>query len=312
MTRATSPFSGSGPIVDDLGEIGLLQTIRSILGDVSPPSPQGIGDDCATFTPPPGEKLLLTTDPVVLGIHFTATDPAAKAGAKLLKRNLSDIASMGGKPGPALLAFAMGPDLQTDWLVAFVEGLATACREYGVPLVGGDITSASQGTFIANLTQTGTASRPVLRRGAKPASPIYVTGSLGGSLQGRHLDFIPRLQEGQFLATLGNLLSMTDLSDGLAKDLSGLLPPGTSASLDTSVIPLSADASSLDAAFCDGEDYELLFTLEPGTLLHDWPFPTQCTKIGEIIQSGEREPLLDSQTGNPLRFNKPGYAHFHS
>ena len=93
---------------------------------------------------------------------------------------------------------------------------------------------------------------------------------LGGALQGKHLDFVPRLEEGQFLATLESLRSMTDLSDGLAKDLPGLLPSGASASIDAELLPLHPAANSQEAAFCDGEDYELLFTLEPGTQLQDF------------------------------------------
>ena len=305
-----SPFSSNGQAVGKVGEARLIQKVRDILGTVSPPSPEGIGDDCAVLTPPETGKLLLTTDPVVYGKHFAPADPPGKVGAKLLKRNLSDIAAMGGQPGPALLALAMGEDLQMEWLAAFLAGLAGACQEYGVHLVGGDITSAAEGTFIATLTQTGTATRPVARQGADIGSPIYVTGSLGGSLQGKHLDFVPRLGEGQFLASLDNLRSMTDLSDGMAKDLPGLLPPGSSASMDVGILPLHPAAHSPEAAFCDGEDYELLFTLEPGTLLREWPFETPCTKIGQVVQGREGATLFDSISGAPLDFNKPGYEHF--
>ena len=96
-----------------ISEPQILELIRQRLGDASPSSPQGIGDDCAVYDPPLGESLLLTTDPVVHGVHFDNSHPPAAVGAKLLKRNLSDIAAMGGKQGPALLALAMGPDLRT-------------------------------------------------------------------------------------------------------------------------------------------------------------------------------------------------------
>lgn len=305
-----SPFSGHGKRVGEVGETKLIQKVHNLLGTVSPPSPEGIGDDCAVLSPPDSGQLLLTTDPVVYGKHFADDDPPGKVGAKLLKRNLSDIAAMGGQPGPALLALAMGEDLRMEWMAAFVAGLAGACQEYGVHLVGGDITSADEGSFIATLTQTGTASAAISREGADIGSPIYVTGTLGGSLQGKHLDFVPRLPEGQFLASLGNIQSMTDLSDGLAKDLPGLLPSGASASIDSGIVPLHPATNSLEAAFCDGEDYELLFTLEPGTKLKDWPFETPCTKIGEIIQGREGGRLFDSISGDAIEFKKPGYEHF--
>ena len=97
------------PICSQAGEPAILQLIRQHLQEVTNPAPEGIGDDCATWTPPAGETLLLTTDPVVHGIHFDNSHPPESAGAKLLIRYLSDIAAMGGRPGPALLALAIHP-----------------------------------------------------------------------------------------------------------------------------------------------------------------------------------------------------------
>jgi thiamine-monophosphate kinase len=307
-----SPFTqDTRSAVQEFGEIAIIENIRKTLGEISPPTPHGIGDDCAVWTPPPGEQILLTVDPVVYGQHFSEKDHPNDAGAKLLKRNLSDIAAMGGKPGPALLSLVMGPDVSHDWLMHFVHGLAQACQQWGVPLSGGDVAAGDPGTFVSTLTQTGSATLPITREGAQIHSPIYVTGALGGSLLGRHLHFHPRLEEGQWLAQQDSLCSMIDISDGLAKDLLQLLPQGSQANLEMENIPIHPEAETLQQAFCDGEDYELLFTLAPGVELQDWPFATPVQKIGHIRNSRGRGSLMDISTGKPIEFYHSGYEHFH-
>ena len=311
--RDTPPiFSTKSASVEPFGEIALIQQIQEMIGRNSPPPPEGIGDDCAVWSPPENEKVLLTVDPIIYGKHFSENDAPELVGGKLLKRNLSDIAAMGGVPGPALLSLAMGPDLCHDWLMRFIHGLAETCEKFRVPLVGGDVAAAESHTFVATLTQTGTAANPISRNGAQLHSPIYVTGTLGGSMHGKHLRFIPRLEEGKWLAAQGNVLSMTDVSDGLAKDLPGILPKGKQANLDLKAIPVDPFADSLESAFCDGEDYELLFTLEPGTELKSWPFAIPCHKIGHVRKARGQGKLIDINTGKPLEFSSSGYVHFHN
>ena len=305
-----SPFTDSRTAIREFGEIALIESIREVLGENSPASPEGIGDDCAVWTPPPGERVLLTTDPVIFGKHFSENDAPEHVGGKLLKRNLSDIAAMGGNPGPALLSLTMGPDVCRDWLMQFVYGLSMACEQFGVPLSGGDVAAGEPGTFVATLTQTGSSAHPITREGAQIHSPIYVTGALGGSLRGKHLHFLPRLAEGQWLAQQDNLCSMIDISDGLAKDLLQLIPHGAQANLELDNIPLDQNAETIEQAFCDGEDYELLFTLAPGAELQGWPFATPCQKIGHIRNTRGQGTLIDIASGKPLEFYHPGYEHF--
>lgn len=179
------------------GELQLIANIRRWLGRTSPQSPFGIGDDCAVV--PPSENLLLiTTDPVIYGFHFDNTVPPRAVGAKLLKRNLSDIAAMGGRPRTAVISLALSPDTSVAWLRGFYLGLAACAREYQVKIVGGDITQGPAGLLGAFLTLHGesTGQRVVTREGARRGDHIYVTGSLGGSLLGHHHRFSPRLAEG--------------------------------------------------------------------------------------------------------------------
>lgn len=243
------------------GEERLIHAIRRWLGPVSPRAPFGIGDDCAVLPASRGRQLI-TVDPVVFGRHFDASVPPRAVGAKLLKRNLSDLAAMGGRPTAAVLALTLDGRVRQAWLEAFYRGLAACARRHGVPIVGGDVTQAD-GIVAASLTLLGEAvgRRVLTRTGARSGDWIYVTGRLGGSLaSGHHFRFTPRLAEGAWFAGRSEVRAMMDVSDGLAKDLHALTPAGTQPALDPALLPRRAGAS-LRAALTDGEDYELLLVV---------------------------------------------------
>lgn len=243
------------------GEERLIRAIRRWLGPASPRAPFGIGDDCAVLPASRGRQLI-TVDPVVFGRHFDATVPPRAVGAKLLKRNLSDLAAMGGRPTAAVLALTLDGRVRQTWLEGFYRGLAACARRHGVPIVGGDVTQAD-GIVAASLTLLGEAvgRRVLTRTGAKPGDWIYVTGRLGGSLaSGHHFRFTPRLAEGAWFAGRSEVRAMMDVSDGLAKDLHALTPAGTQPALDPALLPRRAGAG-LRAALTDGEDYELLLVV---------------------------------------------------
>ncbi len=253
------------------GEQRLIAGIRQWLGRASPAAPFGIGDDCAVI-PPTKHHQLVTTDPVIWGQHFDATVPPRAAGAKLLKRNLSDIAAMGGRPVAAVVSLALAPDTSVAWLRDFYRGLAACALQYRVKIVGGDITQGPKGFFGAFLTLHGesTGRRIVTRSGARRGDHILVTGQLGGSLTGHHYRFTPRLAEGAWLAAQPEVVAMMDVSDGIAKDIQALTPRGLFAGVSPEMIPVSpaackaAKKSKRPAwvhALTDGEDYELLVVL---------------------------------------------------
>lgn len=251
--------------VSTLGEEKLIAAIRRWLGSASPRAPFGIGDDCAVL-PASRHRQLITVDPVIFGRHFDASIPPRAVGEKLLKRNLSDLAAMGGSPTAAVLALTLDAHTSLVWLEQFYRGLAACARRYRVPIVGGDIAQAD-GTVAASLTLLGeaTAARVVTRTGARRGDWIYVTGELGASLPTRHhVTFTPRLAEGAWLARQSAVHAMMDVSDGLAKDLRALTPRGTVPALSPSALPLRAGAD-LRAALTDGEDYELVFALAART-----------------------------------------------
>ena len=284
------------------GERMLITGIRRWLGRASPASPFGIGDDCAVI-PPARHHQLVTTDPVIWGQHFDTTVSARAVGAKLLKRNLSDIAAMGGRPVAAVVSLALAPQTSVRWLEQFYRGLAACALRHDVKVVGGDITQGPAGFFGAFLTLHGESAgrRVVTRGGARAGDSIYVTGSLGGSLLGHHHSFTPRLAEGAWLADRAEVRAMMDVSDGLAKDLDSLTPEGLVPALDAQAIPVSAAArrcartsrkTPLAHALGDGEDYELLIVVRAGAgnFERDWRrrFPKlKLSRLGRFVRKNQ-------------------------
>lgn len=305
------PFApGPRDRVAALGERDLIAAIRRWLGNVCPPAPAGIGDDCAVL-PPAKRRQFLTVDPVIFGRHFDAAVPPAAVGAKLLKRNLSDIAAMGGSPRAAVVSLCLDRATRVSWLQEFYRGLATTARRYGVALVGGDVAEAP-GVLIASLTLLGEAAGPrvLTRTGARAGDWIAVTGRLGGSLtSGHHHRFTPRLAEGRWLARRPEIRSMMDLSDGLAKDLAALTPLGTRAALDLAAVPRRRGCT-LAGALGDGEDYELLCAISARAdlvaLRRTWRrrFPSlPLTVIGRFVKQPD-----GATAANILPVS--GYEHF--
>lgn len=289
------------------GERRLIADIRRWLGDASPAAPFGIGDDCAVI-PPTRRHQLVTTDPVIHGRHFDDTVPPRAVGAKLLKRNLSDIAAMGGRPVAAVVSLALASETSTVWLREFYLGLAASARQYRVKIVGGDITQAPRGFFGAFLTLHGESAgrRVVTRSGARRGDHLLVTGRLGGSLAGHHYRFTPRLAEGAWLAAQSEVVAMMDVSDGIAKDVQSLTPRGLVASVQAPLIPVSPAArraarlSGRPAwahALTDGEDYELLVVLS-----------AKADPVGFVGRWAKRFELPLSLIGSFERSLRPGHV----
>jgi len=311
--------------IDSIGESELIERMKTWLGDASPPTPQGIGDDCSVLPLSPFEnRLLVTADPVIYDKHFDERLEPEQVARKLLRRNASDIASMGGFPKSATLSLALPSKLSLAWLQRFYEGLAQEANRLQIQISGGD-TSATSDFLGAFMTLIGVANERILERGkATLGSPIYVTGELGGSLLEKHYAFEPRLAEGQWLAEYPETLSCMDLSDGLGKDCPALLSPGLAARLYSKRIPISDAArlrselsglSALEHAVNDGEDYELLFALAPMADFEAFEtrwretFETPLSQIGIVIEGGaDRAPL--SFDDPDVTFEFTGYEYF--
>ncbi len=280
----------------------------------------GAGDDCAVLDWG-GSKLLFKTDAIVEGIHFERDTPPKTIGRKALARALSDIAAMSGTPTHALITLGVHAEMEPSLIEAVYQGLRDCAREHHVNIVGGETTSLSQLTLSISLI--GRASKPILRTGSAVGDAIFVSGELGGSMAGHHLNFTPRLKEARWLSDQDIVHAMIDLSDGLATDLRHLLSDQTGAELLTRALPIRRAAkerardnpsgkTALLAALTDGEDYELLFTVsskDAVPLLDGWKsaFPeTPLHCIGKITdQPGIA--LRDDKGVKPLTLH--GYDH---
>ncbi len=287
----------------------------------------GAGDDCAVLDLGlPDRWVLFKTDAVVEGVHFDATARPEQIGHKALARALSDIAAMAGTPSSALVTLALPARFEVVFVERVYAGLKALAARYGVAVVGGE-TIANPERLLLSIALLGFVAKDqvVYRRGARPGDAIFVTGELGGSRAGRHLDFEPRLAEAQWLAAHFRPQAMIDLSDGLAGDLRHLLAAGgVGAELRAASIPISraarlrarsgdAQKPALAAALTDGEDFELLFTVasrQAVPLRDAWQarFPgLRLSCIGRITtEPGLR--LRDRHGLQPLDLH--GYAHF--
>lgn len=290
----------------------------------------GPGDDCAVLeSGTPEQRLLLKTDAVVEGVHFTPDADPRAVGHKALARALSDVAAMAGKPLSAVVTLAAPAPADPARLEAVYAGLADTARRYDVGLVGGE-TVATPGPLLIAVALLGTApaERCILRRGARPGDALFVSGELGGSLAGRHLTFEPRLAEAAWLAEHFPPHAMIDLSDGLATDLRHLLAAAEEdlgAELLREAIPIGRAAKlrartgqgrpPLEAALSDGEDFELLFALPAAAAvpLHDaWKqaFPeVRLSCIGRLFPGrGITIRRRDGRVAQPV--TRHGYDHF--
>lgn len=318
--------------MQQLGEFGLIDRIRKMTS-VPDPSWVGIGDDCAVIplSPEtggaPASDLLVSTDMLVEGTHFLMEDISPRQlGWKSAAVNISDIAAMGGKPIATFLSLALPKTLPEQWMQEFMEGYNGISEKFGAALLGGD-TTCSPDRICINVAVLGTCPRgkAKLRSAARPGDLVCVTGTLGDSAAGlrlilggqkgaaprlmdRHYTPTPRVEEGLALSCLPGVHAMMDISDGVGSDLRHILDEsGVGARIDTGKLPISKELQALcsekgwdprELALCGGEDYELLFTMDPQET-PDIPY----TVIGEITAN----PTVTWEGGSR---DYMGYKHF--
>lgn len=237
----------------------------------------GIGDDAAVLSAS-SENSVITTDTLMDGVHFLSNEvDLQRIGRKLVNVNLSDLAAMAAEPKALFLSMCI-PTNQTraaDVIAAEIyEGVCSAAEEHKVALAGGD-TNCWDGPIVLSLTAIGETVGDCLwqRSTAQPDDLIVVTGPLGGSLAGKHLDFKPRFDIVRALRDEPGIHAAMDISDGLSVDLLRMCDSSHGgAILDLEQVPISDAAkemakssgkSELEHALGDGEDFELLFSIAP-------------------------------------------------
>jgi thiamine-monophosphate kinase len=269
-----------------LNEKQLIRAIREEFRGPYPGLALGIGDDAAVIKTR-GTNFVITKDLLIEDVHFILRHhPSRLLGRKSLNVNLSDLAAMGAFPKYALLGLGLPKRSETKWVREFFAGFKSAAKEYGVSLIGGDITRAQKVTI--SVTLLGEGKNIVRRDGAKPEDRLFVSGPLGEAREGllllkkgiqlgknkqqnrmlkAFLDPKPRIELGKELARLGLASAMIDISDGLSVDLVHICEEsdcGAEVYLDK--LPVSAELKILqrrayDFALNGGEDYQLLFSV---------------------------------------------------
>jgi thiamine-monophosphate kinase len=270
--------------------VGEFDLIRDLLAKVNQPDGTGddaqkgvllgAGDDAAVLD---AGRLVMSTDLTVEDVHFRRSWVTfAETGARAVAAAASDLAAMAATPVAVLISVAIAPREAQAVLSELGDGIKTALRELGAPLVGGDL-SASPGPVFIDVTVVGAAEDPVTRSGAHPGDELWVTGVLGGSagavrawreggepspdLRASFVQPKARIEEARWLADQIQVSAMIDLSDGLAGDAHHLAAAsGVRIVLDQRLVPVHPDLDGEDGrslAMSGGEDYELCFVSPP-------------------------------------------------
>jgi thiamine-monophosphate kinase len=331
----------------EISEDELIAAIARLLSGPAPGVLVGLGDDAAVLAPTSGHQLM-TADLLIEGVHFDLSSISPRdLGAKAVTVNVSDVAAMGGSPRAALASIALPPGVDAAWVMELYGGMRDASAEYAVALVGGDTNRGDLVVVSVSVTGEVAPGRAVLRSGARPGNAIVVTGSLGAAAGGLAVSRthaaktaevlsrswgrnlvdalerpVARVGEGQMLARCG-ATSMTDLSDGLSKDLSRLCrASGAGALVELAAVPVSEalregavslGVDPLALALGGGEDYELLATLDPGDVEVarrelDERFGVRLTRIGTITE-GAGLVAVDAE-GGQVPLDVAGWDHF--
>lgn len=294
------------------GEFDFIEWIRT-QQPASAQVPLPAGDDLAVLHWPPDDLLLVGVDQVLDGVHFDSKVHAPRQiGRKVMNRNLSDCAAMACLPAAAVATVALPRGSSLAYAQELYLGLRQAADPFNCPIVGGD-TASWEGKLLVTVTILGKSAgiSPLTRQGARPGDHIYVTGPLGGSILGRHLDFVPRIALARQLAQTGRISAMIDLSDGLSRDLRHICRQSrVGAVIDAALVPIHEDAlrlalqdqrSPLEHALHDGEDHELLFTAAEGEYPDSIRIGRVTAETQILLQQADRlEPLVAGGWEHPL------------
>jgi len=301
--------------VHSIGEIGLIKRLtQDIRLDSS--VVKGAGDDTAVIKWTAKKYLLYTCDMLVEDVHFRRSKATPfEIGWKALGRNLSDIAAMGGVGRYAVVSLALPPSAPVSFADGIYKGMKRLASKYGVNIVGGDVSKSAKAVIDVSLIGEVEKENLATRSGARTGDLIFVTGSIGGSIKGKHLRFTPRIAEARELVKRYKINSMIDITDGLLLDLWRILDAsGKGALLYQGAVPLSPQAGPFDQAVRDGEDFELLFTMSEreAERLHGarpGRISTPLTLIGEVTDKRRGYRLIRND-GRVERIRAKGYLHF--
>ena len=324
-------------------ETELIQTYLAPLA-AGYPGAFGLQDDGALIANEPGTDLVVTTDPIISGVHFFAADRASDIAWKALAVNVSDLAAKGATPLAYTMALALPEAPEHAWMANFADGLLSAQTAFGCHLIGGD-TDRTPGPLSISITAFGRVpAGGMVRRGtAAVGDHVFVTGTLGDAalglavhrdgavfgqhvssgdrsfLVGRYLRPSPRLEMVAILRAFAS--AALDVSDGLLKDLARLAgPANASLNVLAARLPVSppvrkvleANAHAQTAVVSGGDDYEILFSVSPNRVAAFLEavrmVSVQVSEIG-VLEPGQGVAVVD-RAGRVIAAGSGGYDHF--
>lgn len=305
-----------------------IEFVRWLQANQRPPrdwTRLGVGDDMAILEFH-GATVLVTTDMLLDGVHFSIRDHSLEAiGRKAIACSLSDCAAMAVRPLAATVSVALPRTFPPEGAGRLFRGLRAMADAFDCDIVGGDTTCWPQPLAIdvCLIATPYPGIEPRRRSGAQPGDELWVTGRLGGSLEGGHLVFTPRVREARRIAeTLGrHLHALMDISDGLSLDLHRMCEAsGVGAVLFRDQVLHVADADAHRAGerdgrsvLChvleDGEDFELLAAIDPaGRPTDDSAQALGLTQVGLVTRA---DVVLQETDGTTRPLEPHGYDHFH-
>ncbi len=297
---------------------------------------QGVGDDCALLKVPRGQRLAVTMDTLISGVHFLEDCHAADIAHKAIAVNLSDLAAAGAEPAWITLSLSM-PEFNQSWLADFHSGLKRMVEHFGIQIIGGD---TCRGPLSITIQAHGFVPEQVFcrRNTAKAGELVCVTGNLGDAALGLlvaqnklecpskdTMDYLlkkfqtPYPQVAAGIALRSRATAGIDISDGLLADLNHLSHASdVGILLNWERIPLSEQAKSIadktllmKSALSGGDDYELCFTVKEDELQATQQaletVGAQCIPIGRM--SG-KPGIRVMDHGEEIQISDFGFQHF--
>lgn len=340
-------MSASFTPIAQVGEFGLIDRLTDTLGTIKPDDLiVGIGDDAAVYRVGNGVQVV-TTDALVEGVHFDRTfAPMEHIGYKALTVNVSDIIAMNAKPRFATIALGLPNNVSVEQAELLYAGIRRAANQYGVVVVGGDVTAAER--LFLSITVIGEAeeSDVIYRKGARPGDFICVTGDLGSAAAGLKVllaekevfqkkeaqpdlslwryvverQLAPKARQDRLQLWRENDFrpsSLIDISDGLASEVHHLCrASGTGANLDAAFLPMHVETIRAAERFGDqpftyalfgGEDYELVFTAPEAELSK---LPDDSFAVVGQMNTFENDVTLTLPDEETIPLDAGGFRHF--
>ncbi|WP_027964075.1 thiamine-phosphate kinase [Halalkalibacillus halophilus] len=297
---------------------------------------KGIGDDAAVVQPSMAGNMVITSDSMVDGVHFTTDYMTFKdIGYRVLAANISDLIAMGSTPTYYVVNVVVPNDVSQHQLVEAIDGMKELASRYRMDLIGGDTVSGEQLMFSITAFGSVFANKKRLRSDAKVGDLIFVTGNLGEAGYGlsllqenkqdetyfinRHKRPTPR--QG-FIEAQKDLtrLCLNDISDGISSELNEIaVASDVNMHIKREILPVHPNMKHLSKEGLDyftlsaGEDFELVGTcskeewniLKRNCEINEVPI----TLIGEVTNKKNQPTVWLNNGREDLILKSNGYQH---